>query len=229
MTALSRFLDRHGLDGQFREKATRLGDRVAVGTAVGIVAALAALSPIKAHSQDFDPARDTPIGGAGMAQRMAMLADRTDDRMEDMRQLDVAIHTWDQFKDPHSSMNLKLTTLIRAKEILASKTPHPELSKFDFTLVNVPENLSEGASMEYVADSINAKKDFLIQAATALDSYGNAIRQGNHDREIAAAAKLDAVISKYEQVKPHLDENLRNALREMTSSSGWTGDTANLR
>ena len=78
MSALSNFLDRHGLDNEFKAKA-------GLFATASVMAAVALFTPVQANAgQSFIPNRDSPIGGAGMAQRMAMIADRTTDRLEEI-------------------------------------------------------------------------------------------------------------------------------------------------
>jgi hypothetical protein len=67
MTALKRFLDRHGLDENLAPKA-------AFGASAAMVAAIVALTPVKSLAgETFYPERDSPIGATGMATRLGML------------------------------------------------------------------------------------------------------------------------------------------------------------
>lgn len=223
MTALRRFLDRHGLDESFRAKAT--------GAAAGAaVMALAVLAPTEAKSDDiFDPARDTAIGRAAMAERLGAIADRTNDRINDMMAINDAIQRMPSFGPNGDPDGVKARVLTALHNKLYTDTPHPELARFDFALPGVPENLSDGAAMEYAVDAINLQKSLLAEATRSVEKIVAGWSGGDPGLAREGLADLERVGSRYSALGPQVRGAISGALTEMTREAGWRGDIASFR
>lgn len=214
MTALSKFLDRHGLDESFRAKA-------GLFASVAVVAAATLFAPLQAEAgESFMPDRDSPIGGAGMAQRMAMLADRTTDRLEDMKTIRKALHNVPDLARPRDG-RLAADILIQLNNQLYQDTPYPELARFDMTRLGLPDTLEEGASMEYAASSINFQKKTLVDATSALELVVDAFKRGSPRAVKQAVASFDQVMTNYGYSENQVIQSIRSSLDEMRSDDGW--------
>jgi hypothetical protein len=214
MTALSKFMDRHGLDEGFRAKA-------GLFASMAVVAAATLFAPLQAVAgESFMPNRDSPIGGVGMAQRMAMIADRTTDRLEDMKTIRKALHNTPDLARPRDG-RLAADILIQLNNQLYQDTPYPELARFDMTRLGLPDTLEEGASMEYAASSINFQKKTLLDATNALELLVDAYRSGSPRAVKQAAASFDQVMTTYGYSESQVVQSIRSSLDEMRSDDGW--------
>lgn len=214
MTALSKFLDRHGLDSDFRAKA-------GLFAAVAVVASATLFAPFQSRAgESFMPGRDSPIGGSGMAQRIGMLAERTTDRLDDMKALRQLIHTHPDLGRGRDG-GLAADILIKINNRLYQETPYPELSRFDMTRVGVPDTLEEGASMEYAVSALNFQKKTLLDATNALSAVVTAYERGDRRGAQYAIGKLDEVMTTYGHSEKQVLESLRSSLDEMRSDQGW--------
>ncbi|MDW9481119.1 hypothetical protein GOB57_20960 [Sinorhizobium meliloti] len=214
MSALSKFLDRHGLDNDFRAKA-------GLFAAATVVAAATLFAPLHARAgQSFIPDRDSPIGGAGMAQRMAMIADRTTDRLEDMKTIRKALHTHPDLGRGRDG-ELAADLLIEINNRLYQDTPYPELARFDMTRLGLPDTLEEGASMEYAASAINFQKKTLLEATNALAVLVDAYNRGSRRDAQRAIESLDEVMATYGYSEKQVLQSIRSSLDEMRSEEGW--------
>jgi hypothetical protein len=220
MTALSKFLDRHGLDDTFRAKA---GFYAALGT----IAAATALAPLDARSQDSYMGHDSPIGGSGMAQRIEMIAVRTNDRIADMVQIRRAIAQRPDLSNPHDG-SLAASILIEVNNRLYRDTPHPGLAKFDMTPLGLPDNLAEGAAMEYAVGAINFQKETLLKSTEALKVIVDAYVNESPRRLRQGIALLDEALETYRVSEERVLENITSSLEEMRTDEGWVrGRTVN--
>lgn len=214
MSALSNFLDRHGLDNEFKAKA-------GLFATASVMAAVALFTPVQANAgQSFIPNRDSPIGGAGMAQRMAMIADRTTDRLEDMKTIRNALHTHPDLSRSRDG-SLAADLLIEINNRLYQDTPYPELARFDMTKLGLPDTLEEGASMEYAASAINFQKKTLLDATNALEVLVDAYNRGSRRDAQVAIAVFDEVMTNYGHSEKQVLQSIRSSLGEMRSEDGW--------
>ncbi|MBY3433916.1 hypothetical protein HFN89_07110 [Rhizobium laguerreae] len=214
MTALSKFLERHGLDKD-------LGAKAGLFASAAVVAAATLLAPLHATAgESFMADRDSPIGGAGMAQRMAMLADRTTDRLEDMKTIHKALHNTPDLARPRDG-SLAADILVRLNNKLYQDTPYPELARFDMTRLGLPDTLEEGASMEYAASAINFQKKTLLDATNALQLVVEAYNSGSPRAVRRAVDSFDQVMTTYGYSENQVLESIRSSLDEMGSDDGW--------
>lgn len=214
MSALSKFLDRHGLDKDFRAKAGLFASAT-------VVAAVTLFSPFQAKAgESFIPDRDSPIGGAGMAQRMAMIADRTADRLEDMKAIRNALHTHPDLGRGRDGA-LAADLLIAINNRLYQETPYPELAGWDMKRLGLPDTLEEGASMEYAASAINFQKKTLLDATNTLNVLLDAYNRGSRRDAQRAIAALDEVMTNYGHSERQVLQSIRSSLDEMRSEDGW--------
>ena len=214
MSALSKFLDRHGLDGEFRARA-------AFAASAGVIAAATLFAPLKAKAEpSFNPELDSPIGGSGMAQRLGMLADRTTDRLADMQAINRALHEMPDLVRGRDG-DLAARIVVEINNRLYRDTPHPHIADFDMTRVTVPGTVEEGASMEYAASAINYQKKTLADATEALQSIVDAYRFGDRQRVNAEVNRLDDILSGYAHSHGNTIRTIRESLREMTMEEGW--------
>lgn len=214
MSALSKFLACHGLDNDFKAVAGLFATAT-------VMAAAALFAPVQANAgQSFTPDRDSPIGGAGMAQRMAMIANRTTDRLEDMKTIRNALHTHPDLGRARDG-SLAADLLIEINNRLYQDTPYPELARFDMTKLGLPDTLEEGASMEYAASAINFQKKTLVEATNALEVLVAAYNRGSRRDAQVAIAALDEVMTKYGYSEKQVLHSIRSSLDEMRSEDGW--------
>jgi hypothetical protein len=214
MTALSKFLDRHGLDGDFRARPGFIAS-------VTVIAAVALFLPFQTKAgESFMPDRDSPIGGVGMAQRMAMIADRTTDRLEDMKAIRNALHTHPDLGRGRNG-TLAADLLIEVNNRLYQDTPHPDLARFDMTRLGLPDTLEEGASMEYAVSAINFQKNTLLEATNALNVLLDAYNRGSQRDAQRAIADFDKVMTNYGYSETQVLHSIRTSLDEMRSDGGW--------
>lgn len=214
MTALSKFLDRHGLDTNFRAKAGFFAS-------VAVVAAATALAPLQATAgESFIANQDSPIGGAGMAQRLGMIAERTTDRLNDMKAIRQALHTEPDLARPRDG-DLAADLLIRINNNLYQDTPYSMLADFDMTRLGLPDTLAEGASMEYAVSSINFQKKTLLDATNALELVVDAYRSGSPRAVDRAIGAFDDVMVNYGHSEKQVLQSIRSNLQQMQSDDGW--------
>lgn len=214
MSALSKFLDRHGLDNDFRAKAGLFATAT-------VMATVALFTPLQANAgQSFIPDRDSPIGGAGMAQRLAMIADRTTDRLNDMKSIRNSIHNHPDLGRGRDG-SLAADLLIEINNRLYQDTPYPELARFDMTKLGLPDTLEEGASMEYATSAINFQKKTLADATNALEVLVDAYNRGSRRDAQVAIAALDEVMTKYGYSEQQVLQSIRSSIDEMRSEDGW--------
>jgi hypothetical protein len=214
MSALSKFLDRQGLDSDFKAKA-------GLFATAAVMATVALFTPVQANAgQSFIPDRDSPIGGSGMATRMAMIADRTTDRLEDMKTIQKALHSHPDLRRARDGA-LAADLLIEINNRLYQDTPYPELARFDMTKLGLPDTLEEGASMEYAASAINFQKKTLLDATNALEVLVDAYYRGSRQDAQVAMANLDEVMTNYGHSEQQVLQSIRSSLGEMRSEDGW--------
>jgi hypothetical protein len=214
MSALSKFLDRNGLDENFRPKA-------GLFASIAVVAAATLFAPLQAAAgESFTPNRDSPIGGAGMAQRIAVLADRVTDRLEDMKTIRKALHNTPDLARPRDG-SLAADILVQLNNNLYQNTPYPELARFDMTKLGLPDTLEEGASMEYAASAINFQKKTLLDATNALQLIVEAYNNGSRRDAQRAVESFDAVMTQYGYSEKQVLQSLRESLEEMRADDGW--------
>lgn len=214
MSALSDFLNRHGLDENFRAKA-------GLFASAAVVAAATLFAPLQAKAgESFNPSRDTQIGGAGMAVRLGMIAERTTDRIGDMKAISGALHELRELTHGRDG-ELAARIVIEINNRLYQDTPHPELAKYDMTKVGLPDTLEEGASMEYAVSAINFQKKTLMEATTALQDIVDAYRSGSRNSINVAVDRFDTILTQYGYSEPRVIETIQSSLAEMRSDEGW--------
>ncbi len=215
MSALSRFLDRHGLDENFRAKA-------AFGASFAVVAAATVLAPINARAGEssFLADRDSSIGGAGMSQRLQMVAERINDRIGDMAVINRELHRMPDLAHP-SNGDIAARIVIEINNRLYQDTPYPQFAEYDMSPLGVPGSLAEGAAMEYAVGAINFQKETLLRATESLKDIVNAYQSGTRNDVDTAIAKMDTVIENYRISEPRVLDNINSSLREMRANDGW--------
>lgn len=208
MSALSKFLDRHGLDETFRAKA-------GFYASLAVVAAAAALAPLKAKAaEDSYLGRHSPIGGVGISERLGMIAERTNDRLADMVAISRAIRNTPDLNNPHDH-GIAAAILIEINNRFYSDTPHPQLAKHDLTPLGLPGNLAEGAAMEYAVSAINFQKETLLEATEALKDIVDAYNHHNTRSVRLGANRLEQALESYRVSEPRVLDSLRSSLRSM--------------
>lgn len=219
MSALTRFLDRHGLDEGFRAKA-------GLYASMATVAAVALLTPIQsAAAENYNGNRHSPIGGAGMAQRLGMVAERMTDRVEDLKAISDAMKTVPELRNTRDA-DIAARIVIEINNRLYQDTPYPQLADYDGVELNQPPGLAEGASMGYAIDAINFQKGILAAGNEALVAIVDGYQKGTQRDVNRALSRLDKVLDDYRASEPAVRETLVNSLNEMRSDNGWERGTS---
>ena len=216
MSALSKFLDRHGLDEGFRAKAGLYASMAAVAAAT-LLAPMQAL----AYDDSYIASRDSRIGGAGMSERLGMVAVRINDRLGDMVAISNALHKMPELARGRDG-DLAAKIVIEINNRLYQQTPNPQLADFDLAPLGLPANLAEGATMEYGVSAINFQKQTLQEATSALEDIVAAYQRGTRSDVNRAVDKLDSALENYRVSEPHVLQTIKNSLRNMRTDEGWT-------
>lgn len=214
MSALTRFLDRHGMDENFRAKAGFLAS-------AATIAAVALFTPIQsAAGEMYNGNRDSPIGGAGIADRIGMVAERVSDRLGDMKVISNKLHTLPELRYGNDG-DLAARVVIEINNRLYQDTPHPQLADFDGTKLGLPPGLADAAEMEWAVRAINTQKDVLVEASEALQSIVEAYRMGSRRGVNNSLAVLDNVLANYQSNEVELKQTIVRSMQEMHTDYGW--------
>jgi hypothetical protein len=142
-----------------------------------------------------------------------------------MEKIGWAINNTDEFTSKRTPPQMKAELLYNVHQKLYGDSPYRELAKFDFTKLGYPEDLADGAAMEYVVDSINWQKEILARSTQALEHVSSAYQSGDRHEIGAAIRQLNGVLQNYKVSSPQHVATIERGLDRMMQDDSWSPDS----
>lgn len=187
MSALSRFIDRHGLNNG-RMAAT-----------VGGVVLAAVMSTVATPAKADMPSLDVTPQNVEMIQQSS---ERITDRMQDIAKVKSAIEEISKRMTATKAQKFKLSN--EADQAAFKDTPNPAIADYDAYLLKIPASVPEDSQLSEFVTHLNWQKAQLQQATSYLDAMKISFTEGNKQMREQAASMLSDLLENYNAQSPKI-------------------------
>lgn len=178
MTALSKFLDRHGIDAK----------KVATAAAAALIAVMSVAAPAPAAA-DMMPTVTITSQNVDLIQKSS---ERVDDQMRDMQQTAAAIT--EIAGRMTATKKVKFQAANEAEAKFLADSPNQDIANTDGMLLKLAAELPEDSQTAALVEHINWQKTQLLQAHRYLDAMKDSFVNGTKaDREMSRKMLEDTI------------------------------------